>query len=945
MIPKLFPANATSFTTNGLGALRDAKKCQVTEERNGIYELSMTYYTAGQHYKEIQNECIIVALPYPGATPQAFYIENIVDNLDGTVEILAKHISYRASYVPITPFSATGIQAAVAGLKSHELEVSPFSLWTDIVNETTKYQQTTLKSLRACLGGSEDSLLDAYSSKGTGEYEWDNFNIKFHFHRGTDKGYSIRYRRNLSDLSKEVDTTDVATGCVAYWEDYETGISYYGDVQHSTIYDTYPVKKTVIVDASENFESAPTREQLNAFALNYVNELVNPKETTEIDFYDENNDVRLCDTIGVHYEIMNGNEVLKTIDYKAKVVKTVFDVLLERYTKITIGDNASDLASTLDKKNEEAVVAAVQAVDNRMVSVYQYVDEEVGQATTAISTLSGATVSNLSDIVTYYYVSDSQNYPDKYDPEWIGNTEFTDFIEEHGALEEGQNLFVMYEYVYDIGFNRRTDPIIIQNGDDLTSISTEYYVSSSTSEPTGSTWSSSKLFTPGYYTWVREHCIYEDETEVYSEPRVVVSVGDINNVTSTQQTQINQNTEAISLSVTTEDVQKIVYENNRVNYSPFYSHDIEDVNDGYFGWAEVEAGPMEDPIETEVWKWIPGEYHPNGYWYVEPENCLPIDDGYAIIELDGSEGPAVSHVVVNMDERIIADNLTLMLEVDQIEFEEESESNKVTFTTDLSYDLDPEDTQHDTTIYANYAIRQQSERSINITTDGTHRITITKVNPNENNKMALVVLSFSVASGIHAYLKARLSAFNLNYADDYYPYNDAYVPITEEFNIVNNLISTLSSSLNITNQGINAQVSRVNTLEQKVDDTISDATQTITRAYENLVNTTATGIYNTISELTDVVTAQGVDKYERYITIDQTIDGIIIGKSESDIRGQFDNDSLDFIDQNNNTIAWLAAEDGLGANFLSVGSGTNRGLRWNIIVSADGNSLRFARHE
>ena len=50
MIPVLYRANATEFTTFGLGALSDAISCEVTEERNGAFELVMKYPTTGQNY-------------------------------------------------------------------------------------------------------------------------------------------------------------------------------------------------------------------------------------------------------------------------------------------------------------------------------------------------------------------------------------------------------------------------------------------------------------------------------------------------------------------------------------------------------------------------------------------------------------------------------------------------------------------------------------------------------------------------------------------------------------------------------------------------------------------------------------------------------------------------------------------------------------------------------
>ena len=75
MIPILFPAGETEFKTQGLGALTDAVLCEVTEERNGAYELEMQYPATGIHFEEIQTRCIIFAIPSPYRLPQPFRIE------------------------------------------------------------------------------------------------------------------------------------------------------------------------------------------------------------------------------------------------------------------------------------------------------------------------------------------------------------------------------------------------------------------------------------------------------------------------------------------------------------------------------------------------------------------------------------------------------------------------------------------------------------------------------------------------------------------------------------------------------------------------------------------------------------------------------------------------------------------------------------------------------
>ena len=59
MIPVLYRANATDFSTYGIGTLTDTISCVVTEERNGAYECVLKYPITGAHYAEIQRERLI----------------------------------------------------------------------------------------------------------------------------------------------------------------------------------------------------------------------------------------------------------------------------------------------------------------------------------------------------------------------------------------------------------------------------------------------------------------------------------------------------------------------------------------------------------------------------------------------------------------------------------------------------------------------------------------------------------------------------------------------------------------------------------------------------------------------------------------------------------------------------------------------------------------------
>ena len=63
MIPILFESTAKSFDNYGIGVLRDTTSCEITEERNGSYELTLKYPINGALYGYIKKERIIVAKP------------------------------------------------------------------------------------------------------------------------------------------------------------------------------------------------------------------------------------------------------------------------------------------------------------------------------------------------------------------------------------------------------------------------------------------------------------------------------------------------------------------------------------------------------------------------------------------------------------------------------------------------------------------------------------------------------------------------------------------------------------------------------------------------------------------------------------------------------------------------------------------------------------------
>lgn len=356
MKPILFREDETAFTSNGLGRI-DALKCEVTEERNGQFELEMDVSIDDRHFQDIREGRILLARHDDTVDKQPFEIYQISKPLNGRVTVYAHHISYRTEKITVTPFATQNdITAAMNAIQTNCVGSNPFVLWTD-KSTAGKFSMTKPATLRSLLGGSAGSLLDVY---GTGEYEWDKFTIKLRSRRGRDTGVVLRYGKNITDLKKVSDTSSVWTGVVPFWAgvseddpDNEELVMLPEVVLYSSAAANYAYAMIVPLDLSGNFEEKPTETQLRNAAQNYVdnNEITAIPASIDVSFVaawqtDEYKNVAalerlsLCDTLTVRYTKLG-------VDNQAKIIKTVFDVLKEKYISMTIGDVRPNLATEI----------------------------------------------------------------------------------------------------------------------------------------------------------------------------------------------------------------------------------------------------------------------------------------------------------------------------------------------------------------------------------------------------------------------------------------------------------------------------------------------------------------------------------------------------------------------------------------------------------------------
>lgn len=420
MIPILYAETEQAFTNRGLGGLSDAITCTVTEERNGIYELYMQYPADGKHFDDIKESRIISAVPADGKRPQPFRIYRITKPLNGICEIYAEHISYQLNSIPVMPFTAGSVTEALNGLITHSAQDNPFTVWTD-KSVAGNYTLDHPETFRALLGGVQGSILDVY---GTGEYEFDQYLVRLWLHRGYDTGVTIRYGKNLVDLSQDSSIADTITGVCPYWLNAETGalVTLPEKAIWSEAADNYPYKRTRVLDFTSDFEEEPTVDQLRTRAQKYIkdNNIGIPKTSITVEFvplwqmngvsigtpqknlvipgaeiqddtltnvngyvegdilylndaswsitYDDYKvleRVNLCDTVTVVYDKLG-------VSATAKIIKTVYNVLKDRYDSMEIGDAKTNLADTINGISDQVS----DQVQNEISSVRTWVDHQ-----------------------------------------------------------------------------------------------------------------------------------------------------------------------------------------------------------------------------------------------------------------------------------------------------------------------------------------------------------------------------------------------------------------------------------------------------------------------------------------------------------------------------------------------------------------------------------------
>lgn len=338
-----------------IGELEDCISCNVTEVRNGIFDARLVYPAMRLISNNLIKENIIVCKASDILLNQKFRIFNVKKKHSNTIEVIARHISFDLLYDFIENINIVNqsCEYALNTIFRNSQFSRHYKGHSDIIN-AQDYNMSMANCLNA-IAGKEGSIIDTY---GTGaEMLRDNENIHVLNRRGHDNSVTIEYGKNLEGFECTEDTTDLITRIYPFAKkstpDGETTITLnekFVDSPRINLY-SHPYIREVDLTSKFKDEDEINQAKLKLEAEKYFLETKCdiPKLTFNlkpvplskcVGFENLGEKLSLCDIATINHKIYG-------ITTQAKVIKTVFNVLTDRYENIQLGDPKASLGDLI----------------------------------------------------------------------------------------------------------------------------------------------------------------------------------------------------------------------------------------------------------------------------------------------------------------------------------------------------------------------------------------------------------------------------------------------------------------------------------------------------------------------------------------------------------------------------------------------------------------------
>lgn len=327
---KIFGQTDTEFSTNGDIILKPTK-CRIHKQDNGEYYADIECSPDYSGY--IQNGRIVVCPTPTGA--QAFRFLN--PELNKTkIKVKAKHVYYDSENYLIQDSYVVdkNCNQALEHLNAATDNESPFTTVSDVAS---------INSFR-CIRKSLNEAVSTVLERWGGHLVRDNFNIAVRSSIGADNGVTIRYGKNLKEIQKTEDWSNVVTKLLPVGKDglLLDELYLYSETQYALPYTKTVSFNQEIEKGEEETDEAyqyRLKEDLRQQGTAYLAANCVPKINYTVKAHlDDITDVG--DTISVIDEGLG-------ISITTNVIAFEYDAILEKFTQVEFGNSKEKLSNLM----------------------------------------------------------------------------------------------------------------------------------------------------------------------------------------------------------------------------------------------------------------------------------------------------------------------------------------------------------------------------------------------------------------------------------------------------------------------------------------------------------------------------------------------------------------------------------------------------------------------
>ena len=370
---RLFSSNDKVFTSNG-DIVINPFKAKVHKEDNGDYYLNLEASIKYADY--LVTGKIIVADTPQGA--QAFRITNPTKK-SNKISVKAWHVFYDSKNYLIQDSYVVDMNCNNA--------LDHLNRATEPSSEFTTISDVSWVDSFRCVRKSLYEAIQTVLERWGGHLVRDNFNIKIMSKIGVDNGVTVRYAKNLKELTCEENWDDVVTKLLPVGKD---GILLNALDASQSLYITSDKQWEIPYTKTVSFEQNYIEQDDYNDETEYKQALIDDLTWQATEYIELHSSPQVNYTMKANLEkITDIGDTVEVIDERLKVnlmtnvISFEYDCILEKYTEIEFGNFKRSLSGFADNIVSSVQQSTQTTINNAITESSQAITDNVTQSFTA----------------------------------------------------------------------------------------------------------------------------------------------------------------------------------------------------------------------------------------------------------------------------------------------------------------------------------------------------------------------------------------------------------------------------------------------------------------------------------------------------------------------------------------------------------------------------------